>query len=116
MLKGILQRLGFCGQKSKSTIQEVKLDIAGEVRKFEHARQRIDCQIGELEQRTDKLDNDVALSLSMTKENQQKLENIETMMGRILELAPAALDNMGANTQQFSNSKKIYPNMTPIHQ
>ncbi len=96
MFEGLFRLLGFGG--ARKTVTTVRLDVMAEqVKEFNEAKQEINDKIHVLEDRTSKLDNTVAETLEMTRENQTRLRSIEENMDRLIHISEAALKGAAAH-------------------
>jgi len=87
MISRILAALGLSRKKNGQSIQEVRIQMAEQVKKFNEDKDRINDHLNTLEERTEKLDDEVSQSLALTQDNQKRLESIEENLQKILELS-----------------------------
>jgi len=93
MIRSILSKLGLGGLFGRrETVATVRLDIIAEqVKEFNEVKRQINDKISNLESRTQELDLTVSKTLEITRENQDRLANIEESMGKIIMMSEALI-------------------------
>jgi len=105
MFEGLLRLLGFGG--ARKTVTTVRLDIIAEqVKEFNEAKREINDKINVLEDRTSKLDDTVAETLEMTRDNQSRLRSIEENMDKLIHISEAALTGGAVRPQGVGEPDK----------
>jgi hypothetical protein len=88
MLGGILRRLGLGRPRDSQAVLQLEV-IARQVKEFNEAKEQIDTKISSLETKACELDGTVSKTLEITRENQMRLENIESNLNKIAALSEA---------------------------
>jgi hypothetical protein len=105
MFRPILERLGILGRKPKQTVSTVRLEIIAEqVREFTRAKEEMSHKLDTLETKTNQLDQALNKTLDMTRENQQRLDNIEGNLEKVIAISEALL-----KSKQEPSGKEVNP-------
>ena len=85
MFDSILSMLGLGRRKESKTTVRLEV-IAKQIEEFNESKKQINAKIDTLESKTDELGQEITKTLDMTKENQDRLNNIEDSLDRIISL------------------------------
>jgi len=109
MIRSILSRLGLGGLLGRrETVTTVKLEIIAEqVRNFNETKRQLNDKINNLESKTQELDLTVSKTLALTRENQNRLSNIEDSLERIITMSEAVIGGQPEPTRPLGSGVRL---------
>lgn len=117
MIQGLLNKLNPANWGRQRKKKTIKLEVvASKMEEFQKQKKVLDNRIGQLEGKSDEMQDALKQTLDLTCDNQKRLDGIEDAMEKMIEMASKMVSPGGVGEEKGDSTEESEPKPAPTQQ